>query len=155
MSIYNNTFSKYYDYLFNDLAGNTKSNHPDHKHPLIFFIPLDPRTNDWPLIADPTPGLTIIGLYLYFVTSWGPKYMKHREPYNLNTLLIVYNFIQVVVSVFLFVEVSHHRNPEAWTITSGFQGMTGAWLTKYSWRCEPVDFSYDPHALRVSPISCS
>lgn len=40
--------------------------------------------------------------------------MKHREPFNLNTILIVYNFIQVVVSVFLFVEVSYDQNWEAW-----------------------------------------
>lgn len=30
------------------------------------------------------------------------------------------------------------------------QALDGAWLYKYSWRCEPVDFSWTPDALRVA-----
>lgn len=71
---------------------------------------LDPRTNDWPLIRDPMPGLTIIFSYLYFVLNWGPKFMKDRSPYELKNLLIVYNFLQVLVSVYLFIEVSCRSN---------------------------------------------
>jgi hypothetical protein len=52
------------------------------------------------------PGLTILVTYLYFVLSWGPRCMQHRKPYNLNTLLVVYNMLQVLVSVYLFCEVS-------------------------------------------------
>jgi len=33
--------------------------------------------------------------------------MANRKPYNLETTLIVYNFIQVIVSIYIFVEVSH------------------------------------------------
>lgn len=76
---------------------------------LILFSVLDPRTNSWPLIGDPMPGLTIIGLYLYFVTNWGPNYMKHKKPYELKTLLVLYNFIQVCVSVYIFAEVSKNK----------------------------------------------
>jgi hypothetical protein len=53
------------------------------------------------------PGLTIVGAYLYFVLSWGPRYMQHRKAYSLSNVLIVYNMAQVLVSVFLFYEVSH------------------------------------------------
>ncbi|KAJ9590199.1 hypothetical protein L9F63_016688 [Diploptera punctata] len=81
----------------------------------------DPRTNEWFLITSPMPGVTIMGTYLYFVLSWGPRYMQHRKPYDLSNTLIVYNFLQVVVSVFLF-----------------YEGLDAAWLTKYSWQCEPV-----------------
>lgn len=66
----------------------------------------DPRTNDWPLIKSPVPGLTIIGLYLYFVNSWGPRFMKDRKPFQFKNTLIAYNFIQVLISVYLFTEVS-------------------------------------------------
>ncbi|GLH03290.1 hypothetical protein R5R35_002941 [Gryllus longicercus] len=113
MALRNSTVVRYYDFLFTELA--------------------DPRTNDWPLIASPVPGLTIIITYHYFVRSWGPRFMKDRKPFDLSTILLFYNFIQVCVSTWLF-----------------YEGMTGAWLTKYSWRCEPVDFSRNPHAMRVA-----
>jgi elongation of very long chain fatty acids protein 7 len=86
------------------------SSFPVTQHHLFFFFSvanhLDPRTNDWPLIKSPVPGLTIIGLYLYFVNSWGPRYMKDRKPYQFKHTLIAYNFIQVLISFYLFFEVS-------------------------------------------------
>ncbi|KAG8291968.1 hypothetical protein J6590_048929 [Homalodisca vitripennis] len=101
-SLYNNTITRYYDFIFTDLA--------------------DPRTNNWPLISSPVPGLTIMGTYLYFVLSWGPKYMAHRKPYSLTNILLVYNFLQVLISVWLF-----------------WEALAAAWWNKYSWKCEPVD----------------
>ncbi|KAJ8954320.1 hypothetical protein NQ318_005907 [Aromia moschata] len=94
---------------------------------------LDPRTNTWFLIRHPLPPLTILGLYLYFVLSWGPKFMKNRKPYEMKYVLVIYNFLQVLVSIWLFLE-----------------SLDGCWLGKYSWKCEPVDRSYSPHALRVA-----
>jgi len=97
----------------------------------LFFS--DPRTRDWFLIPSPISGASIIIGYLYFVLSWGPKYMEHRKPYQLKNTLVVYNFLQILISIWLF-----------------WEGLTGAWLnSSYNWRCEPVDFSYSPHALRV------
>lgn len=69
------------------------------------FAILDPRTNNWPLIASPIPGLTILAAYLYFVSTWGPRYMANRKPFKLENVLIVYNLIQVAASVYLFYEV--------------------------------------------------
>lgn len=66
----------------------------------------DPRTNDWFLISSPMPGLSIIAGYLYFVTTWGPRYMKHKKPYELKSILITYNFFQVLISTYLVYEVS-------------------------------------------------
>ena len=98
---------------------------------LVIFIS-DPRTNDWFLIGSPVPGVSILIGYLYFVLSWGPKHMEHRKPYQLNNLLVIYNLMQVLLSIWLF-----------------YEGLDGAWLKKYSWKCEPVDFSNSPEALRV------
>lgn len=78
--------TNYWDFIFTDLA--------------------DPRTNHWPLISSPVPGLTIIASYLYFVLNFGPKYMANRKPFQMQKTLIVYNFVQVLVSVYLFYEVS-------------------------------------------------
>lgn len=114
MDVLNSTqgaIGKYWDYLFVELA--------------------DDRTNDWPLMKSPVPGLTIIGLYLYFVNYAGPRFMKDRKPFQMKKTLIVYNFLQVLVSVYLFVE-----------------GMNGGWLRHYSWRCQPVDFSRTEMGMR-------
>ncbi|GBP83485.1 Elongation of very long chain fatty acids protein AAEL008004 [Eumeta japonica] len=109
----NNSFASIYHRLFVELA--------------------DPRTNDWFLIRDPWPGLAVIGLYLYFCLSWGPRFMERREPLQLQKTLIVYNFLQVLVSCWLFHE-----------------GLDAGWATTYSWKCQPVDFSNTPEALRVA-----
>jgi hypothetical protein len=106
----NATSSSYWDYLFTDLA--------------------DPRTNDWPLIKSPVPGLTIIATYLYFCLNIGPKYMANRKPFQMQNTLIIYNFIQVLVSLYITV--------------------TGIYVwSSYSWRCQPVDFSRSKDALMV------
>lgn len=65
----------------------------------------DTRTNHWPLISSPLPGLSIIAVYLYFTLSWGPRYMANRKPFQLERILIVYNFIQVIISTWIFYEV--------------------------------------------------
>lgn len=69
------------------------------------FLILDARTNNWPLISDPIPGVTILAFYLYFVLKWGPNYMKDKKPWELKNVLIVYNFLQVVFSCYLLYEV--------------------------------------------------
>lgn len=111
MSLYDNKFMDYYNFLFTDLAG--KREYTDCSQEMRFkslnqyyWLFKDPRTNHWPTISSPVPGLTILGFYLYFVLSWGPKYMAHRKPYKLESILIVYNFIQVIVSLYIFFEVN-------------------------------------------------
>jgi elongation of very long chain fatty acids protein 7 len=62
--------------------------------------------------------------------------MENRKPFKLRNLLIVYNFAQVLFSLFLFYEAS-----------------ISGWLTGYSLRCESVDYSNSPKALRVNIIT--
>lgn len=66
----------------------------------------DQRTKSWFLSNSPGPLLTIIVTYLYFCLYAGPRYMKNRKPFQLKNTLIVYNVIQVVLSVVLVIEVS-------------------------------------------------
>ena len=42
-------------------------------------------------MGNPFPVLLIIGAYLIFVSKLAPYYMKNREPYKLNGIMIVYN----------------------------------------------------------------
>lgn len=102
---------EYYNYIFTDLA--------------------DPRTNNWPLISSPIPGLTILATYLYFILSWGPRHMANRKPYKLENVLIAYNLIQVIVSTYIF-----------------YEGAFNGWFAHYSWRCQPVNTSPGPDGIR-------
>ncbi|XP_046833323.1 elongation of very long chain fatty acids protein AAEL008004-like isoform X2 [Vespa crabro] len=93
----------------------------------------DPRTKDWFLISGPGPILTILITYLYFSLSAGPRYMRDKKPYNLKNTLIVYNFIQVLVSIYIV-----------------YEGLMSGWFRHYSFYCQPVDYSNDPVALRMT-----
>lgn len=59
-------------------------------------------------MSSPAPLLTIVATYLYFCAYAGPRYMKDRKPFDLKNLIILYNFVQVVMSIFLVYEVRIH-----------------------------------------------
>ncbi|XP_055934224.1 elongation of very long chain fatty acids protein 4-like isoform X1 [Argiope bruennichi] len=50
---------------------------------------------------------SIIITYVLFVTRIGPKYMKNRNPYKLRTVLVVYNFVEVIVNAYIAVRVAN------------------------------------------------
>lgn len=99
----------------------------------VFVELADPRTNHWPLIRSPLPVLIIVILWIYFVLSWGPKFMANRKPFKIQKLMIVYNAIQVVISLALV-----------------YPGLSCYVLGTYSLTCEPIDNSRSPVAMRVS-----
>uniref|UniRef100_A0A8D1LEK2 Elongation of very long chain fatty acids protein n=2 Tax=Sus scrofa TaxID=9823 RepID=A0A8D1LEK2_PIG len=92
----------------------------------------DPRVEDWLLMSSPLPQTIILGLYVYFVTSLGPKFMENRKPFELKKAMITYNFFIVLFSMYICYEF----------VMSG-------WGTGYSFRCEIVDYSQSPTALRI------
>lgn len=92
----------------------------------------DPRTSDWFMVTGPGPLFMIIMSYIYFSLSAGPRYMRDKKPYTLKNTLILYNFVQVLLSIFLVYEAA-----------------VSGWLTGYSFSCQPVDRSMDPKAMRV------
>ncbi|XP_055321858.1 elongation of very long chain fatty acids protein 7-like [Sitodiplosis mosellana] len=93
----------------------------------------DPRTKPWLLSGSPGPLLIILASYLYFCLYAGPKYMKDRKPFELKNTLLVYNAIQVLLSVVLVVE-----------------GLEGGWRKHYNYSCQPVDYSRNPVAMRMA-----
>lgn len=92
----------------------------------------DPRTKDWFLMSGPGPLLIIVVSYIYFSTSAGPRYMRDKKPYDLRNVMIVYNFTQVLLSMYLF-----------------YEGLNSGWLTEYNIHCQPIDYSDNPVAIRV------
>ncbi|XP_049286310.1 elongation of very long chain fatty acids protein [Anopheles funestus] len=93
----------------------------------------DPRTRDWPLMSSPFPTIGISLCYAYFVKVLGPKLMENRKPFELRKVLIVYNFLQVLFSTWLF-----------------YEACISGWLAGYSLRCQPVDYSRSPMAMRMA-----
>jgi hypothetical protein len=61
---------------------------------------------DWTLMSSPFPTLAICLSYVYFVKVLGPRFMESRKPMDLRGVLIVYNFVQVVFSAWMFYEVT-------------------------------------------------
>jgi len=93
----------------------------------------DPRTTNWFLITSPIPIAASCLIYVFIVKVLGPKLMKNRKPFELKNFIIIYNFLQVLFSLWLFYEAA----------------MSG-WLTGYSYRCEAIDYSPSPAAMRMA-----
>lgn len=75
----------------------------DKQYSAIYFI-IDPRVGDWLLMPSPYPTLILTALYLLIVYL-GPKYMEKREAFSLKYFIIVYNFLLVILSAYMFYEV--------------------------------------------------
>jgi len=84
----------------------------------------DERMDGLPMLSSPLPTLLICLAYVYLVKVAGPKFMEHREPYNLKTFLVIYNAFQVAFSTYIFCLL-----------------MKGGWAGSYSLVCQPVDYS--------------
>ncbi|XP_066996890.1 very long chain fatty acid elongase AAEL008004 isoform X2 [Anabrus simplex] len=93
----------------------------------------DPRVNDWFLMSGPFPTAVACLSYVYFVKVLGPRLMENRKPFELRYILIGYNLFQVVFSAWLF-----------------YEALISGWLYHYSYRCQPVDYSNSPLALRMA-----
>ena len=72
--------------------------------PCILYLFADPRTTNWPLMSTPWSTLGLISLYIATVTI-SPRVMKNREAFNLKWLLVVYNFVLVILSLYMLCEV--------------------------------------------------
>ncbi|MBN3291198.1 ELOV7 protein, partial [Polypterus senegalus] len=57
-------------------------------------------------MSSPLPQTLIIGTYIYFVTSLGPKLMENRKPFDLRRVMIFYNFSIVIFSVYMSYEMA-------------------------------------------------
>lgn len=92
----------------------------------------DPRVDVYPLMSSPFPTLAVCLTYMLIVKKLGPAFMASRAPYKLRIPIIVYNFLQVVFSTWLFYEYGR-----------------GGWFHGYSFKCQPVDYSNSDMALRM------
>ncbi|XP_021181993.1 very long chain fatty acid elongase 7 [Helicoverpa armigera] len=67
--------------------------------------------DELPFMASLGPVLTILAVYLVFVLKIGPVFMRKREGYKLTHTLLIYNAIQVAISVYMvyrfFIDLIH------------------------------------------------
>ncbi|XP_069126862.1 very long chain fatty acid elongase 4-like [Argopecten irradians] len=94
----------------------------------------DPRVQSWPLMETPVPLLTLLVLYLVMVYQ-GPRAMAPHKPLPLTSVLVAYNLALVCLSAYMFYE---------FLVTSILSG--------YSFKCQPVDYSNDPLAIRMANV---
>ena len=66
----------------------------------------DKRMDGLPLLGSPIAPVIVCLTYVYIVKVAGPKFMKHREPFELRTFLVFYNAFQVGLSAFITYLVS-------------------------------------------------
>ena len=66
----------------------------------------DKRMDGLPMLSSPLPTLLVCLTYVYIVKVAGPKFMKHRDPFNIRTFLVFYNAFQVALSVYIVYWVS-------------------------------------------------
>ncbi|XP_012288394.1 elongation of very long chain fatty acids protein AAEL008004 [Orussus abietinus] len=93
----------------------------------------DPRVNEWPMMSSPFPTVAICMSYVYFSKVLGPRLMENRKPFELRGLLITYNLVQTLFSLWIFYEY-----------------LMSGWARGYSFRCQPVDYSNSPLGLRMA-----
>lgn len=93
----------------------------------------DPRTCYLPFTGSPLPMAAVLGLYLYFVLSLGPRLMKDRKPFELRTVMLVYNAVQVLCCGYIFRE-----------------SIRLAWWGHYSYICEPLSMEMEPFDFQVA-----
>lgn len=87
----------------------------------------DVRVDNWFLMSSIWPITILTSLYLWFVKIYGPNYMKDRKPMDYKGLMMVYNLIQVALSMYMFINF-----------------LRGGWLGDYNWVCQPVDMDPNP-----------
>lgn len=63
---------------------------------------------------NPLPTLGMVATYLAWVLIIGPIYMRDRKPMNIKNTIIVYNAFQVLLSAYMFYEVSAVRPSNEW-----------------------------------------
>ncbi|KAG6439623.1 hypothetical protein O3G_MSEX000929 [Manduca sexta] len=85
------------------------------------------------MTSSPWPTLAICLTYAFCAKQLGPSLMANRKPFELRRVLVVYNLAQTIFSAWIFYEY-----------------LMSGWWGHYDFRCQLVDYSRSPMAMRVS-----
>ncbi|CAH2108756.1 unnamed protein product [Euphydryas editha] len=92
-----------------------------------------PLTKDWFLVGKPLNLVVILASYLYFCKTLGPWYMKDKKPYKLKTVIKIYNFFQIFISLYLF-----------------YEGTRYVFFTDFNFRCQGLNDPNSPEAKQIA-----
>ena len=70
---------------------------------------LDPRSDHFIGMSSPIPSIAICVAYVPIVCWILPKFMQHKQPYDLRQLMMIYNFAMVLLSGYICLEVQIYR----------------------------------------------
>ncbi|CAN8018222.1 unnamed protein product, partial [Ixodes persulcatus] len=76
---------------------------PAHSLASMLFSGGDPRVRHWALMGSPAVIVSILAGYLYFSLRLGPALMKNRRPFHIRPLVVTYNVVMVMLSVYFLV----------------------------------------------------
>ncbi|XP_054624889.1 elongation of very long chain fatty acids protein 1a isoform X1 [Dunckerocampus dactyliophorus] len=96
----------------------------------------DSRVKDYPLVTCPIKMTSILVTYVVFAVYVGPRLMANRKPFHLNTAMIIYNFSMVLLNSYIVYEF-----------------MMSGWATTFTWKCDLIDPSNTPQALRMVRVA--
>ncbi|XP_030630326.1 elongation of very long chain fatty acids protein 1a [Chanos chanos] len=96
----------------------------------------DARVRDYPLMQSPINMTLILLGYVFFVLYAGPRFMANRKPFRLNTAMVAYNFGMVAFNAYIV-----------------FEFLMAGWGTTFTWRCDLIDPSSTPQALRMVRVA--
>jgi elongation of very long chain fatty acids protein 7 len=85
---------------------------------------------NWPLISSPVPTVLFCAVYLYVVKFLGPSLMRDRKPFQIKSLIFVYNVLTVLFNLYIFTTFARL-----------------GWFTGYSLSCQDFDDSPKGHAM--------
>lgn len=88
-------------------------------------------------MGSPWPVIFLTISYLYFVKSLGPRLMKNRPAFNVDSVLRLYNLLQIILCT-TFVKLTYDLD----------------WGRKYRIFCEPLDYT-SPKGLHVAKLMYS
>ncbi|CAO1420615.1 unnamed protein product [Diamesa hyperborea] len=88
--------------------------------------------DNWMFMKSPSSVLSILSIYLIFVTKLGPKLMESRKAFELKSLLIVFNASLVIFSLWLAAQIFFVK---------------GAWNKIFKFGCLNDDDDVDKHNL--------
>ncbi|KAM9322140.1 elongation of very long chain fatty acids protein 1a [Pholidichthys leucotaenia] len=97
---------------------------------------IDERVRDYPLMQSPVQMTSILLAYVVFSVYVGPRLMANRKPFQLNTAMIIYNLSMVLLNAYIVYEF-----------------LMSGWATTFTWRCDLIDTSNSPQALRMVRVA--
>lgn len=100
------------------------------------FEKTDVRIRDYPLMQSHMQMTAVLLAYVFFSVYAGPRLMANRKPFRLNTLMIIYNLSMVLFNGVIVYEF-----------------LMSGWATTFTWRCDLIDTSDSPQALRMVRVA--